>query len=219
MGFFFNLSFQCFHMQAEVLPGIVNYQVKPGDRAEPPMTRFHADWEKWLGKLQACLFPREKRSGYYRNMEFNNMSAAAIAICLANVRSFFTSIVSNTNYLQADKALLFELAYEDFQERRLVSPAMEYCLTKGINPEAFRLSASLHKDHGSEVCVGNFIYFQYQKYFDELKIKAATVSVTNAESASEREGGLELNIDDKRLEEAWFESGERRATRGGDDEE
>ena len=85
----FYLSSQCIVTQAEVLPGMANYQMRVGDRAEPPMTRFHADWEKWLGKLQGCLFPRQKRSGYYRNMEFDNTSAAAIAICLANVRSSF----------------------------------------------------------------------------------------------------------------------------------
>ena len=74
-----------------MLPGIVNYQMKGSDRAEPAMTRFHGEWESWLGKLQACLFPRQKRSGYYRNMEFDNTSAAAIAICLANVRASLIS--------------------------------------------------------------------------------------------------------------------------------
>ena len=124
-----------------------------------------------------------------------------------------------TSNLQADKALLFELAYEDFQDRRLVSPAMEYCLTKGINPEAFRLSASLHKDHGSEVCVGNFIYFQYQKYFDELKLKIiAPVSVTNTANIREPDGGLELNIGDKDLESAWFDGNQKRSPNIDDEE-
>ena len=124
---------------------------------------------------------------------------------------------------QADKALLFELAYEDFKERRLVSPAMEYCLTKGINPEAFRLSASLHKDHGSEVCVGNFIYFQYQKYFDELKLKMP-VAVMNGSSTGQGEGGLDINVGDKGLEAAWFggdgtESSRRNLFEGDEQEE
>ena len=46
---------------------------------------------------------------------------------------------------------------------------MDYGLFKEIQPDAFRLSASAHKDHGAEVCVGNFIYFQYGKYIEELK--------------------------------------------------
>ena len=79
-----------------------------------------------------------------------------------------------------------------------MSPAMEYCLFKEIQPDAFRLSASAHKDHGAEVCVGNFIYFQYGKYIEELKanLRAPT-------SSSNSTSRLELVVDEPALDEAW----------------
>ena len=75
---------------------------------------------------------------------------------------------------------------------------MDYCLNKDIQPDAFRLSASAHKDHGADVCVGNYIYFQYEKYVEELKPQApATTSISNATT------GLDLVIGDAALDEAW----------------
>ena len=71
-------------------------------------------------------------------------------------------------------------------------------MVKDIPLDAFRLSASAHKDHGAEVCVGNYIYFQYEKYVDELKARApAATSSSNAQS------GLELVVQDAALDAAW----------------
>ena len=83
-----------------------------------------------------------------------------------------------------------------------MSPAIDYCLFKEIQPDAFRLSASAHKDHGAEVCVGNFIYFQYGKYIEELKanLRAQT-------SSSNSTSRLELVVDDAALDEAWGTGG------------
>jgi hypothetical protein len=72
----------------EVLPAINAYEPRTTDLVKAPMNRFHAEWEVWLAKLQGCLFPREKKSGYYRNLEFDNTCIGAIAVCLANVRIF-----------------------------------------------------------------------------------------------------------------------------------
>ena len=57
----------------------------------------------------------------------------------------------------------------------LLSPANDYYFFKDIPPDAFRLSASLHKDHGVEVCVDNLIFFQYGKYVEELKMRTPSV--------------------------------------------
>ena len=78
-----------------------------------------------------------------------------------------------------------------------MSPAIDYCLFKEIQPDAFRLSASAHKDHGAEVCVGNFIYFQYGKYIEELK--ANLRAQTSSSSSTSR---LDLVIGDATLDEA-----------------
>ena len=75
---------------------------------------------------------------------------------------------------------------------------MDYCLFKEIQPDEFRLSASAHKDHGAEVCVGNFIYFQYGKYIEELKANLrAQTSISNSTSR------LELVVGDASLDAAW----------------
>ena len=75
--------------QDEVLPVIEDYRPQPGQPFEAPMNRFHSEWQNWLSKVQGCLFPRQKKSGYYRNMTFDNDSAAALAVCLANVSLSF----------------------------------------------------------------------------------------------------------------------------------
>ena len=87
-GFVRNLksSQLCLCFQVEVLPAIKAYEPRTTDLVKAPMNRFHAEWEVWLAKLQGCLFPREKKSGYYRNLEFDNTCIGAIAVCLANVR-------------------------------------------------------------------------------------------------------------------------------------
>ena len=72
-------------IQAEVLPAIQLYEPRVTDLVKTPMARFHAEWEAWLAKLQGCHFPREKKSGYYRNLQFDNTCIGAIALCLANV--------------------------------------------------------------------------------------------------------------------------------------
>ena len=72
-------------MQDEVLPTIEGYNPQHGQAFEAPMNRFHSEWQNWLWKVQGCLFPRQKKSGYYRNMTFDNDSAAALAVCLVNV--------------------------------------------------------------------------------------------------------------------------------------
>jgi hypothetical protein len=64
-------------------------EVLPGQPFEAPMNRFHSEWQNWLSKVQGCLFPRQKKSGYYRNMTFDNDSAAALAECLVNVSLSF----------------------------------------------------------------------------------------------------------------------------------
>ena len=67
--------------QDEVLPVIEDYRPQPGQPFEAPMNRFHSEWQNWLSKVQGCLFPRQKKSGYYRNMTFDNDSAAALGKC------------------------------------------------------------------------------------------------------------------------------------------
>jgi hypothetical protein len=75
---------------------------------------------------------------------------------------------------------------------------MNYCLFKDIQPDAFRLSASAHKDHGAEVCVGNYNYFQYKKYVEELKAQAPV-----ATSSSNATSGPELVVEEPGLDAAW----------------
>jgi hypothetical protein len=50
------------------------------------MKQFHREWETWLAKAQGCMFPRHKKSVFYHNKTFDNDSAAALALCWANVR-------------------------------------------------------------------------------------------------------------------------------------
>ena len=69
-----------------MIPVIQDYRPQPGQAFEAPMNRFHREWETWLAKVQGCVFPRQKKPGYYRNMNFGSESAAALAVCLANVR-------------------------------------------------------------------------------------------------------------------------------------
>jgi len=75
---------------------------------------------------------------------------------------------------------------------------MDYCVVKDIPLDAFRLSASAHKDHGAEVCVGSYIFFQYQKYVDELKAQAPAVP-----SSSNAQSGLDLLVQEPTLDAAW----------------
>jgi hypothetical protein len=74
---------------------------------------------------------------------------------------------------------------------------MDYCVVKDIPLDAFRLSASAHKDHGAEVCVGSYIFFQYEKYVDELKAQAPAVP-----SSSNAQSGLDLVVQDAALDAA-----------------
>ena len=145
-------SQHCLCFQAEVLPAIKAYEPRITDLVKAPMSRFHAKWEAWLANLQGCLFPRETNPDTTATW---NLTTLALGLSQSAWQTWeFIVFEKNLQlYWQADKTLLFEFTYEDFRQRRLLSPANAYCLFKDIPPEAFRLSASLHKDHGAEVCV------------------------------------------------------------------
>jgi hypothetical protein len=93
---------------------------------------------------------------------------------------------------------MLEFTHDDFRKKKFLTPAMNYCVVKDIPLDAFRLSASAHKDHGAEVCVGNYIFFQYEKYVDELKAQAPAVP-----SSSNAQSGLDLLIQEPALDAAW----------------
>ena len=93
------------------------------------------------------------------------------------------------------KILIFSLSFADLQARKLTSPAYEYSLTKEIPIADLKLSASAHRDHGAEICVGGFMFHQYTKYEEELRRRKATqVSQLSHPSSNNSSDGGDLQL-------------------------
>ena len=89
------------------------------------------------------------------------------------------------------------MSFADLQARNLTSPAYEYSLTKDIPIADLKLSASAHRDSGTEVSVGSFMLYQYTKYEEELRRRAQGMHQSNSSSAGGTEShGLELRLDE-----------------------
>ena len=86
-------------------------------------------------------------------------------------------------------------------------------MTTDIPIADLKLSASAHRDNGTEVCVGGFMLYQYTKYEDELRRKAQVAQL----SSSSIGGNLELVIGGQ-LEEAMFPGTNTERVDGGDGE-
>ena len=86
-------------------------------------------------------------------------------------------------------------------------------MTKGIPIADLKLSASAHRDNGTEVCVGGFMLYQYTKYEDELRRKAQVAQL----SSSSNGGDLQLVIGGA-LEKELFPGTNTEGGDGGDEE-
>jgi hypothetical protein len=63
----------------------LSHEGSDGESFERAQDKFREVYLTWLNEVRQGLFPKEKMSGWYKNLEFGMDAFAALSICLSQV--------------------------------------------------------------------------------------------------------------------------------------